>query len=159
MLYWHDVDALRDSSSQLFVYFFLPSFPRVNVWCPEFILSASYCDFRLWKSAICSSSCLRCSSTVFFSSDTETFISSNRACNCKKKRNMLFQCSGVMIKTNLLFRLFELSFLFLDSNDKFLSHFFLLLLERGQVQFSSGVVLLSEISRFSLIVTESHLKN
>merc|ERR1712088_540750 len=48
--------------------FFLPSFPKVKVWCPLSILSFSYWTFRLWKSAIFSSSCLRCSSTCFISS-------------------------------------------------------------------------------------------
>ena len=63
--------------------FFLPSFPRVKVWCPLSLSLSKYWTFLLWKSAICSSSNLRWSSTVFFSSETEIFISSNRACNWK----------------------------------------------------------------------------
>ena len=70
--------------------FFLPSFPRVKVWCPLSLSLSKYWTFLLWKSAICSSSNLRWSSTVFFSSETEIFISSNRACNWKSMTYIVY---------------------------------------------------------------------
>ena len=71
------------TTGELNHFFDLPNFPRVNVWYPLSLSLFKYSIFLFWKSAICSSSCRCWSSTVFFSSVTEIFISSNRACNWK----------------------------------------------------------------------------